>query len=54
MLIYGVPWLRRLPVLGAYWIAGIGAERKELALAYIVSVFFLIPALLTVVTLQLF
>ncbi len=53
-VVYGVPWLRRLPLRGAGWIAELGAERKGLALAYVLAVFFAVPALLTVATLQLF
>ena len=33
---------------------GAGAERKGLALAYVLAVFFAVPALLTVATLRLF
>lgn len=53
-VVYGVPWLRRLPLRGAGWIAELGAERKGLALAYVLAVFFAVPALLTVATLRLF
>lgn len=53
-VVYGVPWLRRLPLRGAGWIADLGAERKGLALAWVLAVFFAIPALLTVATLRLF
>ncbi len=54
VVVYGTPWLRRVPLHGAQWIAEIGPERKGLALAYILSVFFAIPAVLTVATLRLF
>ncbi len=53
-VVYGVPWLRRLPLRGAGWIAELGAERKGLALAWVLAVFFAVPALLTVATLRLF
>ena len=53
-VVYGVPWLRGLPLRGAGWIAELGAERKGLALAWVLAVFFAVPALLTVATLRLF
>ena len=33
-VIYGVPWLRALPLRGAQWIAHLGTERKALAIVY--------------------
>ena len=53
-VVYGVPWLRRLPLRGAGWIADLGTERKGLALAYVFAVFFAVPAVLAFVTLRLF
>ena len=53
-VVYGVPWLRRLPVDGAQWIAALGSERQGLALAYTLSVFFIVPGLLTLVSLRFF
>ena len=53
-VVYGVPWLRRLPVDGAQWIAALGSERRGLALAYTLSVFFIVPGLLTFVSLRFF
>ena len=46
IVIYSVPWLRRIPPAGAQWIARLGSERKWLAIAYIVFVFFGVPAAL--------
>ena len=46
IVIYGVPWLRRVPTAGAEWIARLGSERKWLAVAYILCVFFGVPAAL--------
>ena len=54
IVVYGIPWLRSLPVAGALWVARLGATRKGLALAYTLSVFFVLPAVLTVVSLRLF
>ena len=46
MVIYSIPWLRRIPTAGAEWIARLGSERKGWAVAYIVCVFFGGPAAL--------
>ena len=46
IVIYGVPWLRGIPLAGAEWIARLGSERKWLAVAYILCVFFGVPAAL--------
>lgn len=54
VVVYGVPWLRRLPVDGAQWIASLGSERKELAPACTLSVFCIVPGLLTFVSLRFF
>jgi solute carrier family 34 (sodium-dependent phosphate cotransporter) len=50
LLIYGLPFLRNIPIVGAETLARVASERKIWALAYILGVFFLIPALLLVVT----
>ena len=44
VVIYGIPWLRNIPIAGAEWMARLADERKELALAYILLVFFGVPA----------
>ena len=49
-VIYSIPWLREIPVAGAEWIARLGSERKWTAMAYIISVFFGIPAALVYAT----
>lgn len=46
LIIFGIPFLAPLPVLGAETLAHVASERKSLALAYIVGVFFVIPGLL--------
>ena len=46
IVIYGIPWLRRIPMAGAEWIAQLGSERKGWAIAYILSVFFGVPGAL--------
>ncbi len=46
IVIYGIKWLRNIPIAGANWIAQLGAEHKTLAIAYILLVFFGIPGAL--------
>ena len=46
VVIYSIPWLRGIPMAGAEWIARLGSERKGLAVAYILSVFFGVPGVL--------
>ncbi|MCU0537788.1 MAG: Na/Pi symporter [Hydrococcus sp. Prado102] len=49
-LIYGTPFLRRLPILAAQTLAKVASYRKYIAFVYIFSVFFLIPAILLGIT----
>ena len=46
IVIYGIPFLCRLPILCAQSLAAVASERKFIALAYIIGVFFVIPGLL--------
>ena len=46
IVIYGIPWLREVPIMGAEWLARLGSERKWLAILYIIFAFFGIPAVL--------
>ncbi len=46
VIIYGIPFLRRLPIQGAQTLALVASERKYLAFAYIIGVFFVIPGIL--------
>lgn len=50
VVIYGVPFLRELPILGARTLAEVASNRKSLAFGYIIVVFFLIPGLLLGIT----
>lgn len=50
IVIYGIPFLRELPIKGAEKIADIAARNKLVALAYIGGVFFIIPLLLIAVS----
>jgi len=45
IVIYGIPFLREIPIKGAEWLARIGSERKLYALTYVLSVFFVVPGL---------
>ncbi len=54
VVIYGIPWLRTLPMLGAEWLARVGSERKGLAIAYTLGVFFVVPGVLAFVGTRLF
>lgn len=49
-LIFGLPFLRGLPIFGAEWLAGLAAERKIYAAAWVLGVFFLLPLLLILAT----
>lgn len=52
-VIFGLPFLRNLPIHGAEWLAGLAAERKIYAVAWILGVFFLLPLLLIAASLLL-
>ena len=54
VVIYGIPWLRPLPMLGAEWLARVGSERKGLAIAYTLGMFFVVPGACAFVGTQLF
>lgn len=45
VVIYGLPFLRVLPLWGAEWLARISSERKLYAFSYIFGVFFVVPGL---------
>ena len=53
VVVYSVPWLRGIPVAGAEWIAQLGSERRGLAVAYILCVFFGVPGLLVLASIWL-
>jgi len=50
VVIYCIPFLCGLPLRGAEALAAVASEKKYLAFAYIVSVFFVIPGLLLGIT----
>lgn len=45
LVIYGIPFLRQLPIIGAQTLALVASERKYLAFVYIIGVFFVIPGM---------
>ena len=49
-VIYTIPWLSRLPLLGAEWLSSLASEHKMLGFAYVISVFFIVPGTLLAVT----
>jgi len=53
VLIYGLPPLRRLPLMAAERLAELGFRRKEVAIAWILTVFFVVP-LIVIGTMKLF
>ena len=50
VLIYGLPFLRMLPVRAAEWLGETAADNKMAAMAYILGVFFVVPGLCLAVT----
>ncbi len=50
VVIFGIRVLRELPVLGAETLARVATERKSVALAYVLGVFFVIPGILMAIT----
>ena len=52
MIIYGIPILRNLPILGANTLAYIASEKKYLAFVYLLTVFFLLPITILSISFQ--
>nr|VFJ92479.1 MAG: solute carrier family 34 (sodium-dependent phosphate cotransporter) [Candidatus Kentron sp. H]VFJ93357.1 MAG: solute carrier family 34 (sodium-dependent phosphate cotransporter) [Candidatus Kentron sp. H]VFK00173.1 MAG: solute carrier family 34 (sodium-dependent phosphate cotransporter) [Candidatus Kentron sp. H] len=50
MLIYGIGFLRELPIKGAEFLAEIAVEQKAIGIAYVLSIFFVIPGIFLGVT----
>lgn len=46
VVIFGIPLLRNLPIIGAEWLAGIASERKVFAAAWVLGVFIVVPLLM--------
>jgi sodium-dependent phosphate cotransporter len=52
VLIYGIPFFRYIPVNCAQWMGRKASENKMVALVYILSVFFIVPALCILISNQ--
>ncbi len=50
IIIYGIPFLRNTPIWSAKNLAKIASDREYLAIVYIITTFFLIPAILLIFT----
>lgn len=50
IIIYAIPFLRDIPVIGANTLANVASKRKYVAFVYIICVFFIIPAILLTLT----
>src|SRR5690625_3593524 len=50
LVIFGIPFLRPLPVMGASWLGNLGAKNKLYVLAWLGGVFVVIPGLLIGIT----
>lgn len=46
IVIFGLPFLRGLPLKGAMWLANIATTRKIIAISYVLGVYFAVPVLL--------
>ena len=44
LVVYGIPFLREIPIWGAQTLADAAVKRKLYAVAYLLGLFFLIPA----------
>ena len=49
-LVYGTPFLRNLPIIGAEKLAEVAYKRRSIAAIYVLSVFFIIPGALVAFT----
>jgi sodium-dependent phosphate cotransporter len=50
VVIYGIKFLRELPILGAETLAKVATEQKAIAVAYVLGVFFVLPGMLMGIT----
>ncbi|WP_246465156.1 Na/Pi cotransporter family protein [Ruania alkalisoli] len=49
-VIFGIPFLRAIPIKGATWLAGRSAENKSFAAVWVLGVFVVVPGLLIAAT----
>ncbi len=50
VVIYGIPFLREIPLTASDWLGKVAADHKLYALLYIVGVFFVIPLILILIS----
>lgn len=50
LVVFGLPFLRNIPIMGADWLAALAAEKKIYAAAWVLGVFFALPLLLVAAT----
>lgn len=50
VFVYGIPWVRRVPLAMARWLGNLGFRNRPLAVAYIAFMFFGLPILLLLLT----
>ncbi len=50
VVIYGIPFLRDLPIVSAQWLGRTSAENKMVGLVYILGVFLVVPAVCLTIT----
>ena len=46
LVIFGIPFLRAIPIKGAQWLAGISIKNRSLALTYIIGLYFVLPLII--------
>nr|WP_086940627.1 Na/Pi symporter [Thaumasiovibrio occultus] len=51
LLIFGTPFLREIPVKGAFWLGDLAAKSKVAVAVYLIAVFLALPALILALTL---
>ena len=52
VIIYGVPLLRNIPILGAKTLAYVASEKPYIALIYLITIFFLLPIIILKISFQ--
>jgi sodium-dependent phosphate cotransporter len=50
VVIYPIKWCRIIPIYLAKWLGNLAAEKRRYAAAYVLCVFFIIPALLILIS----
>ncbi|MGR5141357.1 Na/Pi symporter [Photobacterium sp. DNB23_23_1] len=50
LVVFGIPFLRELPVKGAFWLGDVAAKNKMAVVAYLGTVFVLVPGIILALT----